>query len=317
MLIFDPFLSFPLVYISSHTPSYTPSHTPSQTLVHTHLHLSDALSYLSPTRYHSFSHLLLCAFSGLGLSKERDLEERQLTQQAVILECEVGTWWMGMTKISTALNNSYSSSLLLFLPFLSHLNHKVERLRRQQHLTAGFGYWSDDDVTENKDKATDKGGTGSLTGSSKEKGSEKDKETKARTTRAGRGSGMNGAPGSDKRGKASLLPNSQFLHLLLRGQVQSVMTSLHEEIAATWVRRLEEQRAQRAAYDAVLAAIRTCIGDLPSLPSSHIYPLTSLTPKLHTTTYYLTSPRSFSRVHTQSLLLTIRFIQASYGIFPV
>ena len=35
------------------------------------------------------AHLLECAHSGLGLSKERDLEERMLTQQAVILECEV------------------------------------------------------------------------------------------------------------------------------------------------------------------------------------------------------------------------------------
>ena len=44
-------------------------------------------------------------------------------------------------------------------------------------------------------------------------------------------------------------------------------------------RRLEEQRAQRAAYDAVLAAIRTCIGDppcpIPLYIPSHVYPLLS------------------------------------------
>ena len=122
-------------------------------------------------------------------------------------------------------------------------------MRRQQHLTAGFGYWSDDDAVDVKDKGSDKdkGGAdkgsdkGSLTASNKdkEKDKEKGKDAKGvRTARAGRGSGAPSAPGSDKSGKASLLPNSQFLHLLLRAQVQSVMASLHDEIAATWARRL-------------------------------------------------------------------------------
>ena len=51
------------------------------------------------------AHLLSCPFS--GISKEQDWEERQLTKQAVIKECE------------------------------------DERTRRQKHLMKGSGYWSD------------------------------------------------------------------------------------------------------------------------------------------------------------------------------
>ena len=50
-------------------------------------------------------HLLSCSFS--GITKEQDLEARQLTKQAVILECE------------------------------------EERVRRQKHLSNGSGYWSE------------------------------------------------------------------------------------------------------------------------------------------------------------------------------
>ena len=118
----------------------------------------------------------------------------------------------------------------------------MERLRRQQHLTAGFGYWSDDERDTDKDK--DKGKDANPTRD--EDGGKGGKD--GRRTRAG--------------GKAVLLPNSQFLHLLLRAQVESVMRSLHDEVATSWARRQEEQRAQRAAYDAALAAIRACVGKL-------------------------------------------------------
>lgn len=50
-------------------------------------------------------HLLCCTFS--GISKEKDLEDRQLTKEAVIMECE------------------------------------EERIRRQMHLSIGSGYWSE------------------------------------------------------------------------------------------------------------------------------------------------------------------------------
>jgi hypothetical protein len=60
---------------------------------------------------HTFSkknlheHLLSCSYN--GISKEKDLEERQLTKQAVLLVCE------------------------------------QERVRRQKHLSSGSGYWSE------------------------------------------------------------------------------------------------------------------------------------------------------------------------------
>ena len=50
-------------------------------------------------------HLLSCSFN--GISKEKDLENRQLLKEAVILECE------------------------------------EERIRRQMHLHNGSGYWSE------------------------------------------------------------------------------------------------------------------------------------------------------------------------------
>ena len=55
-----------------------------------------------------------CIFN--GISKERDLEERQLTKQAVIQECE------------------------------------DERTRRQKHLSKGSGYWSDHSELSDKSR---------------------------------------------------------------------------------------------------------------------------------------------------------------------
>lgn len=59
-------------------------------------------------------HMLCCSFN--GISKERDLEERQLTKQAVIQECE------------------------------------DERTRRQKHLSKGSGYWSDHSELSDKSR---------------------------------------------------------------------------------------------------------------------------------------------------------------------
>jgi hypothetical protein len=58
------------------------------------------------SRKNLHDHLLSCSYN--GISKEKDLEERQLTKQAVILECE------------------------------------EERIRRLRHLVHGSGYWSED-----------------------------------------------------------------------------------------------------------------------------------------------------------------------------
>lgn len=142
-------------------------------------------------------HLLSCSFT--GISKEQDLEERQLTKQAVIQKCE------------------------------------DERDRRQKHLSKGSGYWSDhSDLSEtsrirshrsskNKD---DHNPTSEEPFNSLHQKKQKDvlkchsPASSPVFSRARRAAGDRRPPNLASH---CHLSNSQSLHHLLRSQVQSVV----------------------------------------------------------------------------------------------
>lgn len=144
-------------------------------------------------------HLLSCAFS--GISKEQDLEERQLTKQAVIRECE------------------------------------DERTRRQKHLMKGSGYWSDQSdlsdrsrikakIKKHHREREDAESDSSLAPSHRAKPKDLLKGSTASPASSplpffSRNKRAVGGKRTSSRG--SLGSNSQSLHHLLRSQVQLVV----------------------------------------------------------------------------------------------
>ena len=147
--------------------------------------------------------MLCCSFN--GISKERDLEERQLTKQAVIQECE------------------------------------DERTRRQKHLSKGSGYWSDH--SELSDKSRMRVRIRKYRTEDPDSDDEPlspqylvKNSTAFRIPSPSpslpRNEGSQGRKRNASLPHASSLSNSQSLHHLLRSQVQSVVARSVAEMSS-------------------------------------------------------------------------------------